>query len=141
VLVVIATSFGIGAALDSSGAAAFLASALIELANGQALATLALVFVATALLSAVATNNVAAVLAFPVALSSSEALGLDLLPFAVTIMIAASASFATPMGYQTNLMVYNAGSYRFADFLRVGLPLTLVVGVLTVLVVPLVWPL
>jgi len=141
VLVVIATSFGIGAALDSSGAAAFLASALVDLADGDAQLTLALVFVATALLSAVATNNVAAVLAFPVALSSSQALDLNLLPFAVTIMIAASASFATPMGYQTNLMVYNAGSYRFADFLRVGLPLTLVVGVVTVAVVPLVWPL
>lgn len=141
VLVVIAASFGIGAALDKSGAAALLAAQLTGLAAGQPLATLALVFVVTALLSAVATNNVAAVLAFPVAVSSSQSLGLDLMPFAVTIMIAASASFATPMGYQTNLMVYNAGSYRFVDFLRVGLPLTLVVGGLTVGLVPMVWPL
>jgi di/tricarboxylate transporter len=98
------------------------------------------VFVLTALLSAVATNNVAAVLAFPVALAAAGDMGLSVLPFAITIMIAASASFATPIGYQTNLMVYNAGGYRFADYLRAGLPLTLLVGLITVLVVPLVWP-
>jgi di/tricarboxylate transporter len=63
----------------------------------------------------------------------------SILPFAVAIMVAASASFATPIGYQTNLMVYNVGGYRFGDFVRVGLPLTLLVGVLTVILVPLVW--
>ena len=67
-------------------------------------------------------------------------MGLSLVPFAVTIMVAAAASFATSLGYQTNLMVYNAGSYRFADFLRVGLPLTFLVGVVTVALVPLIWP-
>jgi di/tricarboxylate transporter len=100
---------------------------------------LVLVFVATALLSAVATNNVAAVLAFPIALSAAHHMGLDMMPFAITIMVAASASFATPIGYQTNLMVYNAGGYRFADFVRIGLPLTLLVGGVTVALVPLVW--
>jgi len=61
------------------------------------------------------------------------------MPFAVTIMVAASASFATPIGYQTNLMVYNAGGYRFVDFVRIGLPLTLLVGLVTVGLVPLIW--
>jgi di/tricarboxylate transporter len=63
----------------------------------------------------------------------------SVLPFAVTIMVAASASFATPIGYQTNLMVYNAGGYRFGDFVRIGVPLTLLVGLVTVGLVPLIW--
>jgi di/tricarboxylate transporter len=141
VLVVIATSFGIGAALQKSGAAAVLAEHVMALAGGSPLATLALIFLATALLSAIATNNVAAVLAFPIALSAAQQMGVGLMPFAITIMVAASASFATPIGYQTNLMVFNAGGYRFADFLRIGVPLTLLVGLLTVVLVPRVWPL
>jgi di/tricarboxylate transporter len=139
VLVVISTSFGIGAALQKSGAAGVLADGIISLAGGNPWATLALVFTATALLTAIATNNVAAVLAFPIALSAAHHMNVDVMPFAITIMVAASASFATPIGYQTNLMVYNAGGYRFADFVRIGLPLTLLVGLVTVGLVPLIW--
>ena len=139
VLVVIATSFGVGAALQTSGAAGVLADGIIGLAGSNPWATLVLVFTATALLTAIATNNVAAVLAFPIALSASDQMGVDIMPFAVTIMVAASASFATPIGYQTNLMVYNAGGYRFADFVRIGVPLTLLVGLVTVGLVPLIW--
>jgi len=139
VLVVIATSFGIGAALQESGAAGVLADAIIGLAGGNPWATLVLVFIATALLTAIATNNVAAVLAFPIALSAAHHMNVDVMPFAITIMVAASASFATPIGYQTNLMVYNAGGYRFPDFVRIGVPLTLLVGLVTVGLVPLIW--
>jgi di/tricarboxylate transporter len=140
VLVVIATSFGIGAALEKTGAAAMLAGGLIGLAQGDPWLTLALVFVAAALLTSLATNNVAAVLVFPIALQAANAMGVSPLPFVVALMVAASASFATPIGYQTNLMVFNVGGYRFADFMRVGLPLTVLVGLVTVAVVPLVWP-
>ena len=139
VLVVIATSFGVGAALQKSGVAGVLAEGIIGFAGGNPWATLALLFTATALLTAIATNNVAAVLAFPIALSAAHHMGVDIMPFAITIMVAASASFASPIGYQTNLMVYNAGGYRFADFVRIGLPLTLLVGVVTVGLVPLIW--
>jgi len=139
VLVVIATSFGVGAALQKSGAAGVLADGIIGLAGGNPLGTLILVFTATALLTAIATNNVAAVLAFPIALTAAGHMNVNVMPFAITIMVAASASFATPIGYQTNLMVYNTGGYRFADFLRIGMPLTLLVGLVTVLLVPLVW--
>jgi di/tricarboxylate transporter len=139
VLVVIATSFGIGAALEKTGAASFVAGGLIGLAGGDAWLSLALVFLATALLTSLATNNVAAVLVFPIALQTAAAMQVDPAPFVVTLMIAASASFATPIGYQTNLMVLNVGGYRFADFLRVGMPLTLLVGVVTVTVVPAFW--
>jgi len=139
VLVVIATSFGVGAALQKSGAAGVLADGIISLAGGNPLGTLILVFTATALLTAIATNNVAAVLTFPIALSAAQHINVDFMPFAITIMVAASASFATPIGYQTNLMVYNAGGYRFADFVRIGVPLTLLVGLVTIWLVPLVW--
>jgi len=139
VLVVIATSFGIGAALEKTGAAGFLAGGLIGLAHGDPWLTLALVFLATALLTSLATNNVAAVLVFPIALQAANSMGVRPEPFLITLMVAASASFATPFGYQTNLMVFNVGGYRFADFLKVGVPLTLLVGFVTVVLVPLVW--
>jgi len=139
VLVVIATSFGIGAALEKTGAASLVAGWLIGLAGGDPWGTLALVFVAASLLTAVATNNVAAVLVFPIAVQAANAIGVSPLPYLVTLMVAASAAFATPIGYQTNLMVFNVGGYRFSDFLRIGAPLTLLVGLVTVLVVPLVW--
>ncbi len=140
ILVVIAASFGIAQGLHNSGAAASIASYLLSMADAQAPVALALIFGLTALLSAIATNNAAAVIMFPIALSSSTALDVSLLPFAVTIMIAASASFATPIGYQTNLMVYAAGGYRFNDYVVFGGPLTLLVGIATVGIVPLVWP-
>ncbi|MBK1646908.1 SLC13 family permease [Thiocapsa imhoffii] len=139
VLVVIATSFGIGAALEKTGAASFMAGGLIGLANGDPWITLALVFVATAILTSLATNNVAAVLVFPIAIQAAQSIGVAPEPFILTLMVAASASFATPIGYQTNLMVFNVGGYRFGDFVRIGVPLTLLVGVVTVIIVPLVW--
>jgi di/tricarboxylate transporter len=139
VLVVIAASFGIGNALLSSSAAEVLARGLIASTQGNPLASQALIFVLTALFTALVTNNAAAVLMFPIALSASEELGVSFMPFAVTIMVAASASFATPIGYQTNLMVYGPGGYKFADYLRIGVPLTAVVGITTVAVVPMVW--
>jgi len=139
VLVVIATSFGIGAALEKTGTASLLASGLIGLSGGDPWLTLALIFLATALLTSLATNNVAAVLVFPIALQAADAMSVAQEPFIITLMVAASASFATPIGYQTNLMVFNVGGYRFTDFLRLGLPLTLLVGMVTVGIVPLIW--
>jgi di/tricarboxylate transporter len=140
VLAVIATSFGIGAALEKTGAAALLAGSLISLAQGHAWLALVLVFVATALLTALATNNVAAVLAFPIAMDTAIQMQVEPTAFMVTVMIAASASFATPIGYQTNLMVFGVGGYRFGDFVRLGTPLTLLVGLVTVGLAPLLWP-
>lgn len=139
VLIVIATSFGIGAALEKTGAAALLAGSLIELAGGVPWLALGLLFVAAALLTALATNNVAAVLLFPVAIDSARLMEVSVVPFLVTLMVGASASFATPIGYQTNLMVFNVGGYRFADFMRIGIPLTALIGAITVALVPLIW--
>lgn len=141
VLVVIASAFGIGTALQKTGAAGVAAQSLIGLAEGAPWLALAFVYLATALLTALVTNNAAAVIMFPIALATAEHLGVNFLPFAIVIMVAASASFATPIGYQTNLMVYGVGGYRFTDYLKIGIPLTLLVGISTVLVAPLAWPL
>lgn len=140
VLVVIAASFGIGTALHTSGAAQTIAASIISGAGGSLWMVLGMVYLITALFSAIVTNNAAAVLMFPIALASANNLAVDVLPFAITIMVAASTSFSTPIGYQTNLMVYGPGGYRFTDYLRMGLPLTLLVGIMTVMIVPMIWP-
>ncbi len=139
VLIVIAAAYGIGQAMTATGAAAALAHALVGPVADSPLAALAMVYLVTALMTALITNNAAAVLMFPVALSLAETLGVSFMPFVVTVMIAASASFATPIGYQTNLMVYGPGGYHFSDFIRLGVPLTLLVGLVTVAGAPLVW--
>ncbi len=140
VLVVIGASFGVGTALQTTGAAQTIAAQLIALTGDTPVYALASVYVITAVFSAVITNNVAAVVMFPIALAAADTLQVNLMPFAITIMMAASASFATPIGYQTNLMVYGVGGYRFNDYLRMGVPLTVLVGLVTVLLAPLWWP-
>ncbi|MGW8311128.1 MAG: SLC13 family permease [Thiogranum sp.] len=140
VLVVIGASFGIGNALQVSGAAQAVAASVIALTGDSPWLALAAVYALTALFSSVATNNVAAVVMFPIALAAAQTLGVNFMPFAISLMMAASASFATPIGYQTNLMVYGVGGYRFNDYLRIGVPLTVLVGVLTVWLAPLWWP-
>ena len=139
ILIVIAASFGLGSALQITGAAESIAVSLVDLAGGDKGISLSLMFAVTALLSAVATNNAAAVIMFPIALTTANNLGVSVMPFVITLMVAASTSFATPIGYQTNLMVYGVGGYRFSDYLRIGVPLTVLVGMTTVLLVPQVW--
>jgi len=140
ILLVIAASIALGGSLESTGAASIIAGEIIGVAAGSPMATLVAIFVVTTLFSAVISNLAAAVIVFPIALAASQQLDVSLLPFAVTLMMAASASFATPIGYQTNLMVYGPGDYRFSDFFKIGIPLTILVGVATILIVPLVWP-
>ena len=140
VLTVIGASLGIGQALHATGAAEHVAGWLICLAAGNPWLSLIAVYVATSLATAVVTNNAAAVLIFPIAEATATSLGVSFWPFVATIMMAASASFATPMGYQTNLMVYGPGGYRFADYMRVGLPLNIVLGIIAVTLTPLIWP-
>lgn len=140
ILLVIAASIALGGSLESTGAASVIAQQIIGLAAGSPMATLAAIFIVTTLFSAVISNLAAAVIVFPIALAASQQLDVSMLPFAVTLMMAASASFATPIGYQTNLMVYGPGDYRFSDFFKMGIPLTVIVGVVTIVIVPLVWP-
>jgi di/tricarboxylate transporter len=141
VLIVIAAAFGIARALEQTGAAAAIADLLIGGVErfGPA-AVLAAVYVVTSLFTAFISNNAAAVLAFPIAFASARQLGVDPRPFAIAIAMAASTSFATPMSYQTNLIVYGPGGYRFADFVKLGLPMTILVFVVAMLVIPVAWP-
>ena len=139
VLVVIAASFALGNAMTVTGAAEWVASSLLSFGLLTPWVALALVYVLTAAFTEMITNNAAAVLMFPIALAISEQLGVSVLPFAIAVMFAASASFITPLGYQTNLMVYGPGRYRFTDYVRIGTPLSLLVGVVAVGLIPLVW--
>ncbi len=140
VLLVIAAAFGLGRALETSGAAEAIAAALLAAAGDRPWVLLALVYLATALFTELITNNAAAVLLFPIALAGAADLGVDPMPFAIVIMVAASASFLSPLGYQTNLMVYGPGGYRFTDYPRFGLPLAAIVAAITLLLVPRIWP-
>jgi di/tricarboxylate transporter len=140
VLAVIAASFGIGRAMAMSGAAGAIASGLIGLAGNNPWLSLAVVYAMTMLFTEVLSNNAAAVLVFPLALGVARALEVSFLPFAIAVMMAASCGFATPLGYQTHLMVYGPGGYRFGDFVRIGVPLNLLVGAITIALAPLVWP-
>ena len=99
------------------------------------------VFLLTSLLTELVSNNAVAVVVTPVAIGIAGALGVDPRPLVVAVMVAASASFATPIGYQTNTLVYGPGGYRFTDFLRIGAPLNISVGLLSGLIIPLFWPL
>lgn len=142
VVVIIAAAFGIGEAMSASGLADQLASALLSASSplGEVGVLLA-VLVATVVLTELVTNNAAAVLMFPIAVAAADAAGVDLRPLAMGVAVAASASFLTPIGYQTNTMVYGLGGYRFSDFARLGAPLTAVVLATAAVLIPQVWPL
>jgi di/tricarboxylate transporter len=140
VLIVIGAAIGIGKALQTTGLAMFLAQSLIAVVGENPTLQLLALYFATMALTEILTNNSAAVLMFPIALATAGQAGADPLPFVVAMTIAASCGFATPFGYQTNLMVYGPGGYRFADFLRFGLPLNLIVAAITISLVPLVFP-
>lgn len=139
VLLVIASSFGIGHALLETGAANLISENMIKLAGGSPWIALAIVYMLTTCFTEIITNNAAAVLIFPIAYVTAQNLDVSFLPYAITIMIGASASFSTPIGYQTNLMVYGPGGYQFSDYLKVGIPLNLLFGVATVLLCPFIW--
>jgi len=140
VLVAIACSLGIGVALDRSGAADMVTEAVFGGVGNHPWIALALIYAVTLVATEILTNNAAAALMFPFAMSTAAHLGADVRPFVVCVMIAASCGFATPIGYQTNLMVYGPGGYRFSDYVRLGVPLDLLVGAIAVAVTPLAWP-
>ena len=139
VLIAIGSSLGLGASLESTGAALVFADGLFGFAGNNPILALALTYVSTWLLTEMITNNAAAVLVFPIALSLASEMGLQFMPFAIAIIMGASASFSTPIGYQTNLMIYGPGGYRYSDYLKIGIPLNLIVGLISVSLIPLIW--
>ncbi|SLN22668.1 SLC13 family permease [Pseudooctadecabacter jejudonensis] len=141
-LALIFSMLAVGAALQASGAVALIVEAV---APGLALLPPFLIVWAVYLLTSVLTetvsNNAVAVVVTPIAIGLADALGFDPRPLVVAVMVAASASFATPIGYQTNTLVYGPGGYRFSDFMKVGIPLNLSIGMLASAVIPYIWPL
>jgi di/tricarboxylate transporter len=141
VLLVIAAGLGLAAAMDKTGAARSIAGVLMELVPGASpLAAFAVIYLATVILTETLTNNAAAALMFPIAMATAEQLGVDSRGFALGVAVAASCGFASPLGYQTHLIIYGPGGYRFSDFVRIGLPLDILCGVVSMIVIPLVWP-
>jgi di/tricarboxylate transporter len=141
IVVLIAAAFGIGIAVEQTGLGAATADLLVDLfGRFGPLGALAAILLATMALTELVSNNAAAVLLFPIATATAAGFGVDARPFVVVVALAASLSFLTPIGYQTNLMVYGLGNYRFLDFTLMGLPLNLVTVVLTLSLVPIVFP-
>jgi di/tricarboxylate transporter len=140
VLLVIGATLGIGNGMEVTGVATALSSVLMGFIENNPYWALVGVYISTWVLTEMITNNAAAVLIFPVAISVAATLGVNNMPFVMTIIMAASASFSTPIGYQTNLMVYGPGGYRFTDFTKIGLPLNLLIAAITILLVPYIWP-
>jgi di/tricarboxylate transporter len=140
-LVTIGAAFGFGGALDASGLVDAAASEIVGTAGRWGpVAVLASVFLLTSIFTEIVTNNAAAALMFPFAVAIAQQLGVNPRPFVIAVAFAASASFITPLGYQTNLMVFGPGGYKFTDYVRVGLPLNLLVLVVGTLLIPRVWP-
>ena len=140
VLVAIAAALGLGQALQVSGAAGTIAAQFVAITGHNPLLTLIVLYGLTLLFTELMTNIAAAVLVFPLAIASAESLVVDSMPLVIAVMVAASASFITPIGYHVNLMVFGPGGYRFADYARIGVPLSLLIWLVTALLTPVVWP-
>jgi di/tricarboxylate transporter len=133
---------GVGAGLDNSGAVQLIVNAVAPgLANLPPWLVVLAIYTLTSFLTEIVTNNAVAVILTPIAIGLGVTLGIDPRGLVVAVMLGASASFATPIGYQTNTLVYGPGGYRFTDFLRIGVPLNLVMAVVASLAIPLFWPL
>jgi di/tricarboxylate transporter len=142
VMALLLTMLAVGAALESSGAISLVVDAAVPWLQGlPPWGVLAMIYLVTTVLTETVSNNAVAVIMAPVAIALAEQLGLNPHALLVVVMFAASASFATPIGYQTNTFVYNAGGYRFTDFMKVGIPLNLLLWLVASFVIPWFWAL
>jgi di/tricarboxylate transporter len=140
-LVAIGAALGVGKAIETTGLASVTARSLIDfLEPFGPTGVLAGVYFLTLVFTEIVTNNAAAALSFPIAHAAAAGLGVNFMPFAIVIAMAASAGFATPIGYQTHLMVYGAGGYRFSDYVKIGIPLDLLIMVISVILAPRFFP-
>jgi di/tricarboxylate transporter len=141
-LALIFSMLAVGAALEESGAVALIVDAVTPWLMGlPGFFVIWAIYLLTSILTELVSNNAVAVVVTPIAIGLGAAMGVDPRPLVVAVMVAASASFATPIGYQTNMLVYGPGGYKFTDFLRVGIPLNLTTGLIASAVIPLIWPL
>ena len=145
IILLIYSMLALGAGMESTGTTTYLVKNLIEHIrylpeDYRAYASLAILYLSANLLTELLSNQATILLMAPVAISLGTYLGIDPRPLVITVCIASSASFAFPLGYQTNTYIYNVGGYQFKDFFRIGLPLNLLYGLLCLLLVPLIWP-
>ena len=140
VILLIASAFAVGAAMTESGLAEYIARGLTTLAAPLGImGVIVIIYIVTNMFTEIITNSAAAVLMFPIALEVSAGMGIDYVGLIVTVAIAASASFMTPIGYQTNLIVYGPGGYKFSDYLKVGAPLSFITMTIASVVIYMVW--
>ncbi len=141
VIILLAGVLPLGIALQNSGGADWVARHAIGVIGPFGpVATLAVIYLLTAVMTEVMSNNAAAVLVVPIAMAAADSLGVDAKPMLVAVAFAASTSFATPVGYQTNAMVYTAGGYRFVDFTRIGVPLNVIFWLMAIVLIPRYFP-
>ena len=138
-LVVIACAIGLESAVKRSGLADQIAGLLTAIGGNNPYLALGVIFLGCTFMTNVITNNAAAAFMFPIALSTAAQLGVNFMPFAVTLMVSASCAFITPTGYQTNLMIWGPGGYAFRDFVKIGIVMTIIVAVVTLVIAPLVF--
>ncbi len=141
ILVTIACALAISRAMTNSGLADFLAAFMIDFAHDiSPIVVLAVLYLITNVITELITNNAAAAFAFPVAMSAAEQLDVNPMPFFMTVCLAASACFSSPIGYQTNMIVQGIGNHKFGDFVRIGLPLNIIAFIISMILIPIVWP-
>lgn len=141
-LALIFSMLAVGAALEASGAVRLIVDAVAPYLQGlPPFLIVWAIYLLTSVLTELVSNNAVAVVVTPIAIGLAQAMGIDPRPLVIAVMVAASASFATPIGYQTNMLVYGPGGYKFTDFMRVGIPLNLSVGLLASILIPIIWPL
>ena len=145
VIILIAALIPLGTVIQSTGTADYIGDSISNFVSGyerkvQPYILLAIIYGVTMILTEMSSNTATAIIMTPVVLSVSSLMGFDARPFIFAVCFAASASFSTPIGYQTNLMVYGPGGYKFLDFMKVGLPLSLILLTLAVILIPIIWP-
>jgi di/tricarboxylate transporter len=141
ILFIIFGMLGLGRAMEATGAAQLIAEGVTNVLKPFGpIVVLAAVYLLAALITEVVTNNAVAIILTPIAIGIAHSIGVDPRPFVVAVMFGASASFMTPIGYQTNTYVFGAGGYRFSDFPRVGAPLSLLLWIAAVVCIPIFWP-
>jgi len=141
VLVVIASGLGIAAAIEKTGAAGAIAHVLVSQSEAfGALAILATIYLLTNVMAELLHHNASAAIMFPIAVAAANEAGVDPRSFIIAVTLGAQLSFSSPVAYQTHLLVYGPGGYRFTDFVKVGLPLNLIAAAIALIVIPVVWP-
>ena len=141
VILSVAAAFALGAAVEKSGVAAVVAKTLTSAAGGDPMWSLVAIYGGTLLLTELISHSAAVSLLFPIALNTAADLGIGYMPFVAAVTVAGSLGFATPLGYQTHMMVYGPGGYRLSDFLRIGIPLDILCWFLAMITIPMVFPL